>query len=149
MRFATGASARTTMCRPFKGNPLRPGLMLTRLSHEAGVNDARPRHAQRQRSCGAFGHATCVDFAANVSRAGHGRAQVTLAKEVRNFAKAPSTAGRNAMLPRSIQAAQPIMGGPTLTLRVDLGSGRALGPGKIRLLEAIAETGSISKAGRK
>jgi molybdate transport system regulatory protein len=35
-----------------------------------------------------------------------------------------------------------------LTLRVDLGAGRALGPGKIRLLEAIAETGSISKAGR-
>ena len=35
-----------------------------------------------------------------------------------------------------------------LTLRVDLGSGRALGPGKIRLLEAIAKTGSISQAGR-
>jgi molybdate transport system regulatory protein len=41
------------------------------------------------------------------------------------------------------------MGGPTPTLRVDLGSGRALGPGKIRLLEAIGETGSISQAGRK
>jgi molybdate transport system regulatory protein len=37
---------------------------------------------------------------------------------------------------------------PTLTLRVDLGDGRALGPGKIRLLEAIAKTGSISQAGR-
>jgi molybdate transport system regulatory protein len=36
-----------------------------------------------------------------------------------------------------------------LTLRVDLGSGRALGPGKIRLLEAIEKTGSISQAGRK
>jgi molybdate transport system regulatory protein len=36
-----------------------------------------------------------------------------------------------------------------LTLRVDLGGGRALGPGKIRLLEAIANTGSISQAGRK
>src|ERR1700722_5145964 len=36
-----------------------------------------------------------------------------------------------------------------LTLRVDFGSGRALGPGKIRLLEAVAETGSISQAGRK
>jgi molybdate transport system regulatory protein len=35
-----------------------------------------------------------------------------------------------------------------LTLRVDLGSGRALGPGKIRLLEAIEKTGSISQAGR-
>lgn len=36
-----------------------------------------------------------------------------------------------------------------LTLRVDLGSGRALGPGKIRLLEAIAKNGSISSAGRQ
>jgi molybdate transport system regulatory protein len=35
-----------------------------------------------------------------------------------------------------------------LTLRVDLGGGRALGPGKIRLLEAIEKTGSISQAGR-
>lgn len=35
-----------------------------------------------------------------------------------------------------------------LTLRVDLGSGRALGPGKVRLLEAIEKTGSISQAGR-
>src|SRR6516162_8387617 len=40
------------------------------------------------------------------------------------------------------------MGAPKLTLRVDLGSGRALGPGKIRLLEAIEKTGSISQAGR-
>jgi molybdate transport system regulatory protein len=37
---------------------------------------------------------------------------------------------------------------PKLTLRVDLGSGRALGPGKVRLLEAIQNTGSISQAGR-
>ena len=35
-----------------------------------------------------------------------------------------------------------------LTLRVDLGNGRALGPGKIRLLEAIQKTGSISQGGR-
>src|SRR5258705_11552214 len=35
-----------------------------------------------------------------------------------------------------------------LTVRVDFGSDRALGPGKIRLLEAIGETGSISQAGR-
>ena len=41
------------------------------------------------------------------------------------------------------------MDAPRLTLRVDLGSGRALGPGKIRLLEAIEKTGSISQAGRK
>jgi molybdate transport system regulatory protein len=37
---------------------------------------------------------------------------------------------------------------PRLTLRVDFGSGRALGPGKVRLLEAIDKTGSISQAGR-
>jgi len=35
-----------------------------------------------------------------------------------------------------------------LTVRVDFGSDRALGPGKIRLLEAIRNTGSISQAGR-
>jgi molybdate transport system regulatory protein len=38
---------------------------------------------------------------------------------------------------------------PKLTLRVDLGAGRALGPGKVRLLEAIDRTGSISEAGRE
>ena len=37
---------------------------------------------------------------------------------------------------------------PRLTLRVDFGAGRALGPGKVRLLEAIDKTGSISQAGR-
>src|SRR5262245_50590335 len=40
------------------------------------------------------------------------------------------------------------MGGIRLTVRVDFGSDRALGPGKIRLLEAIDKTGSISQAGR-
>lgn len=35
-----------------------------------------------------------------------------------------------------------------LTLRIDFGPDRALGPGKIRLLEAIRKTGSISRAGR-
>src|ERR1700691_4268087 len=40
------------------------------------------------------------------------------------------------------------MDGVRLTVRVDFGSDRALGPGKIRLLEAIHETGSISQAGR-
>jgi molybdate transport system regulatory protein len=35
-----------------------------------------------------------------------------------------------------------------LTLRVDFGSGRSVGPGKVRLLEAIDSTGSISQAGR-
>ena len=38
--------------------------------------------------------------------------------------------------------------GITLTLRVDLGKAGAIGPGKIRLLELIGETGSISAAGR-
>jgi molybdate transport system regulatory protein len=36
-----------------------------------------------------------------------------------------------------------------LTLRVDLGPDQAIGPGKIRLLETIGETGSISEAGRQ
>jgi molybdate transport system regulatory protein len=35
-----------------------------------------------------------------------------------------------------------------LMLRVDFGPNRALGPGKIRLLEAVRKTGSISQAGR-
>lgn len=35
-----------------------------------------------------------------------------------------------------------------LTIRVDFGSQGALGPGKVRLMELIAETGSISGAGR-
>jgi molybdate transport system regulatory protein len=35
-----------------------------------------------------------------------------------------------------------------LTVRVDFSSERALGPGKIRLLEAVGRTGSISQAGR-
>jgi molybdate transport system regulatory protein len=41
------------------------------------------------------------------------------------------------------------MEAPKLTIRVDLGDGRALGPGKIRLLEAIGKTGPISEAARK
>ena len=40
------------------------------------------------------------------------------------------------------------MRGIRLTVRVDFGSDRALGPGKIRLLEEIDRTGSISEAGR-
>src|SRR5215471_3960534 len=49
---------------------------------------------------------------------------------------------------RRDRAGRKTMDTPRLTLRVDLGSGRALGPGKIRLLEAIAKTGSISQAGK-
>src|SRR3984957_17065956 len=40
------------------------------------------------------------------------------------------------------------MAGVRLTLRVDFGTDRAIGPGKVLLLEAIRETGSISQAGR-
>jgi molybdate transport system regulatory protein len=40
------------------------------------------------------------------------------------------------------------MGKTRLMLRVDFGPNRAIGPGKIRLLEAIRKTGSISQAGR-
>ena len=40
------------------------------------------------------------------------------------------------------------MSGIRLTVRVDFGSDRALGPGKIKLLETIGQTGSISQAGR-
>jgi len=36
----------------------------------------------------------------------------------------------------------------SLTIRVDFSRTRGIGPGKIRLLELIAETGSISAAGR-
>ncbi len=35
-----------------------------------------------------------------------------------------------------------------LTLRIDFDDNRALGPGKVRLLELVRETGSISAAGR-
>jgi len=40
------------------------------------------------------------------------------------------------------------MRGARLTLRVDFGTDRAIGPGKVQLLEAIRDTGSISQAGR-
>src|SRR4029077_16793126 len=40
------------------------------------------------------------------------------------------------------------MGKVRLTARVDFGADHALGPGKIRLLEAIGKAGSISRAGR-
>ena len=37
---------------------------------------------------------------------------------------------------------------PSLSVRIDLGPERRIGPGKIQLLESIAECGSISAAGR-
>src|ERR1700754_4730361 len=41
------------------------------------------------------------------------------------------------------------MGDTRLTLRVDFGANRSIGPGKVRLLEAIGRSGSISQAGRE
>ena len=38
--------------------------------------------------------------------------------------------------------------GPRLSLRIDLANGQRIGPGKIAVLEAVAETGSISAAAR-
>ncbi len=37
---------------------------------------------------------------------------------------------------------------PTLSLRIDLANGERLGPGKIALLDAIAEAGSITAAAK-
>lgn len=37
---------------------------------------------------------------------------------------------------------------PQLSIRIDLDTGGRIGPGKVRLLEEIARTGSISAAGR-
>jgi molybdate transport system regulatory protein len=36
-----------------------------------------------------------------------------------------------------------------LTIRIDFGNGMALGPGKVRLLELVDESGSIREAARK
>jgi molybdate transport system regulatory protein len=41
------------------------------------------------------------------------------------------------------------MSNTRLSIRVDLASGERIGPGKIALLEAIAQTGSISGAARQ
>lgn len=38
---------------------------------------------------------------------------------------------------------------PKLSVRIDLDGGERIGPGKIALLKAIGETGSISAAGRE
>ena len=37
---------------------------------------------------------------------------------------------------------------PTLSVRIDLDGGERIGPGKVALLKAVGETGSISAAGR-
>ena len=38
---------------------------------------------------------------------------------------------------------------PKLTLRIDFDTDRAIGPGKVKLLEMIDKHGSISEAGRQ
>jgi molybdate transport system regulatory protein len=58
------------------------------------------------------------------------------------------SAGRVTRKPRKSLAGDGHQAAVSLTLRVDLGSVGAIGPGKIRLLELIGETGSISAAGR-
>jgi molybdate transport system regulatory protein len=58
------------------------------------------------------------------------------------------SAGRVTRKARKPVAGDGHQAGVTLTLRVDLGTVGAIGPGKIRLLELIGETGSISAAGR-
>ena len=59
------------------------------------------------------------------------------------------SAGRVTRKPRPRSAAgRDYEAAVALTLRVDLGTAGAIGPGKIRLLELIGETGSISAAGR-
>lgn len=57
-------------------------------------------------------------------------------------------AGRVTRRPRTRPVSPDHQAGITLTLRVDLGTAGSIGPGKIRLLELIGETGSISAAGR-
>jgi len=61
------------------------------------------------------------------------------------------TAGRvtrKSTVPRPNAARPAAAARPALTLRIDLGGTDAIGPGKVRLLELVAETGSISAAGR-
>jgi molybdate transport system regulatory protein len=48
--------------------------------------------------------------------------------------------------PRSQTIRKPM---PRLTLRIDFDRGRAVGPGKIKLMEMIDQYGSISEAGRQ
>ncbi len=51
-------------------------------------------------------------------------------------------------MPRTTSAAPDIGDDPRLNLRLDLGAGLRIGPGKVLLLEAVGRTGSISAAGR-
>jgi molybdate transport system regulatory protein len=55
---------------------------------------------------------------------------------------------RNAVSQRRNHGRQP-MNGTRLSIRIDLENGDRIGPGKITLLEAIRDTGSISAGARK
>ena len=52
------------------------------------------------------------------------------------------------MPPGRRRAAETGEEGPRLSIRLDLGAGLRIGPGKVRLLEEIGRAGSISAAGR-
>ena len=52
------------------------------------------------------------------------------------------------MAPAKRASRMPGEGGPRLSIRLDLGNGLRIGPGKVRLLEEIGRAGSISAAGR-
>ena len=56
--------------------------------------------------------------------------------------------GRRSSSRTKAKAGRPALPAAELYLRVDFGEHGALGPGKTRLMELIAETGSISAAGR-
>ena len=55
---------------------------------------------------------------------------------------------RRSMRRKMAKAGRPVAPAAVLYLRIDFGEHGALGPGKTRLMELIAETGSISAAGR-
>jgi molybdate transport system regulatory protein len=56
--------------------------------------------------------------------------------------------GRGTTKPTAKTADKQTAGKTSLHLRIDFGGERSIGPGKIRLLEQIIQTGSISAAGR-
>jgi molybdate transport system regulatory protein len=59
-----------------------------------------------------------------------------------------SVKGRQSLPRAGAKRGRPALPAAVLYLRVDFGEHGALGPGKARLMELIAETGSISAAGR-
>lgn len=64
-------------------------------------------------------------------------------------AKRPRTAGTDAPAPRAERPrAERALAADRLSIRIDLGSGARIGPGKVLVLEEIARSGSISAAGR-